>query len=68
MSVITGVDPNADNFVSAGIINTRTTLIGCLMRLEPNKDTKVSGQTPSTHLVESWYISSSVLPSSTSVY
>ena len=31
-----------DNFVSAGIVNTRTTLIGCLMRLEPNKETKVT--------------------------
>ena len=49
VSVITRVDPNEDNFVSAGIINTRTTLIGCLMRLEPNKDTKISGQTPCTH-------------------
>ena len=42
VSVIEGVDPNADNFVSAGIINTRSTLIGCLLRLEPNKETKVS--------------------------
>ena len=41
MSVLTGVDPNADNFVSAGIVNTRSTLIGCLLRLEPNKETKV---------------------------
>ena len=42
VSVITEVDPNVDNFVSAGIINTRSTLIGCLLRLEPNKETKVS--------------------------
>ena len=28
---VAGVDPNEDNFVSAGIINTRTTLIGCLL-------------------------------------
>ena len=41
MSMITGVDSNGDNFVSAGIINTRTTLIGCLLQLEPNKETKV---------------------------
>ena len=41
VSVLTGVDPNADNFVSAGIVNTRSTLIGCLLRLEPNKETKV---------------------------
>ena len=41
VSVLAGVDPNPDNFVSAGIVNTRTTLIGCLLRLEPNKETKV---------------------------
>ena len=42
VSVVSGVDPNVDNFISAGIVNTRTTLIGCLMRLEPNKETKVT--------------------------
>ena len=51
VSVITGVDPNVDNFVSAGIINTRTTLIGCLLRLEPNKDTTVSGHNTVSTLV-----------------
>nr|KAF6281594.1 adaptor related protein complex 2 subunit alpha 2 [Pipistrellus kuhlii] len=30
------VDPNPANFVGAGIIHTRTTQIGCLLRLEPN--------------------------------
>ena len=30
------VDLNEDNFVSAGIINTRTTLIRCLLRLQWN--------------------------------
>ena len=34
--------PNADNFVSAGIITTRSVLVGCLLRLEPNLQTKVS--------------------------
>ena len=38
MSVLAGVDPNEDNFVSVWIINTRTTLIGCLLRLEHNKE------------------------------
>lgn len=42
VSVIENVDPNPDNFVSAGIINTKTALIGCLLRLEPNKDKNVS--------------------------
>ncbi|XP_015278687.1 PREDICTED: AP-2 complex subunit alpha-2-like [Gekko japonicus] len=30
------VDPNPANFVGAGIIHTKATQIGCLMRLEPN--------------------------------
>ncbi|KAI5934922.1 AP-2 complex subunit alpha-2 [Manis javanica] len=30
------VDPNPANFVGAGIVHTRTTQIGCLLRLEPN--------------------------------
>ena len=41
MSVLGEVDPNSDNFVSAGILNTKTVLIGCLLRLEPNKEKKV---------------------------
>merc|ERR1711935_1275599 len=35
-SLLEGVDPNPDNYVSAGIIHTKTIQIGCLMRLEPN--------------------------------
>lgn len=42
VSVLEGIDPNPDNFVSAGVLNTRASLIGCLLRLEPNKETKVS--------------------------
>ncbi|GAB0202148.1 AP-2 complex subunit alpha-2 [Grus japonensis] len=30
------VDPNPDNFVGAGIIQTKTLQVGCLLRLEPN--------------------------------
>ncbi|XP_026946096.1 AP-2 complex subunit alpha-2 isoform X3 [Sagmatias obliquidens] len=30
------VDPNPANFVGAGIIHTRTTQVGCLLRLEPS--------------------------------
>ena len=43
MSVLASVYPNSDNFVSAGIVNmyTRSTLIGCLLCLKPNKETKV---------------------------
>ncbi len=39
--MITDIDPNPDNFVSAGIVNTTAVLVGCLVRLEPNKQTKV---------------------------
>lgn len=41
LSVLTGVDPNAENFVSAGVLNMRSVLIGCLLRLEPNKQTNM---------------------------
>uniref|UniRef100_A0A9J2PG22 AP-2 complex subunit alpha n=2 Tax=Ascaris TaxID=6251 RepID=A0A9J2PG22_ASCLU len=35
------VDPNPENFVSAGIINTKAQQIGTLIRLEPNKQAKM---------------------------
>ena len=41
VSVMTDIDPNADNFMSAGIIYTEQNLVGCLSRLVPNKLTKV---------------------------
>jgi AP-2 complex subunit alpha len=41
VSVLDGIDPNPDNFVSAGVISTKNILVGCLLRLEPNKDKKV---------------------------
>nr|CAG4646035.1 EOG090X0109 [Macrothrix elegans] len=37
MKLLEGIDPNAENFVCAGIIHTRTQQIGCLLRLEPNR-------------------------------
>jgi AP-2 complex subunit alpha len=40
-SVLEGVDPNPANCVSAGVINTSSVLIGCLLRLEPNIDSKM---------------------------
>jgi len=45
LSVLEGVDPNPDNFVCAGVVHTTTHQIGCLIRLEPNKQALVS-----THL------------------
>ncbi|CAM9719423.1 unnamed protein product [Lampetra planeri] len=36
MAMLERVDPNPDNYVGAGIIQTKTLQIGCLLRLEPN--------------------------------
>lgn len=44
MQVLDGIDPNPDNFVLAGIIHTRSTQIGCLLRLEPNKAAQVGNK------------------------
>jgi len=35
--LLENIDPNPDNYVCAGIIHTRQLQIGCLLRLEPNK-------------------------------
>jgi AP-2 complex subunit alpha len=40
-TVLKNVDPNPDNFVCAGIIQTKTAAIGTLVRLEPSKQTKM---------------------------
>ncbi|XP_076033650.1 adaptor protein complex 2, subunit alpha isoform X1 [Oratosquilla oratoria] len=37
MQLLEDIDPNPDNFVCAGIIHTRSQQIGCLLRLEPNR-------------------------------
>lgn len=42
LSVLLDIDPNPDNFVSAGIMYTRGAQIGILARLEPNKQAQVS--------------------------
>lgn len=41
IQLLDGIDPNPDNYVCAGIIHTRTQQIGCLLRLEPNKQAQV---------------------------
>lgn len=41
MSVILDIDPNPDNFVSAGILFTKNSQIGILARLEPNKQAQM---------------------------
>ncbi|KAK2140970.1 hypothetical protein LSH36_1192g00039 [Paralvinella palmiformis] len=37
VGLLEGVDPNLENMVSAGIVHTRSSQIGILLRLEPNK-------------------------------
>ncbi|XP_022173721.1 AP-2 complex subunit alpha [Myzus persicae] len=41
MQLLDGIDPNPDNFVCAGIVHTKTQQIGCLLRLEPNKQAQM---------------------------
>uniref|UniRef100_A0A672IE53 AP-2 complex subunit alpha n=1 Tax=Salarias fasciatus TaxID=181472 RepID=A0A672IE53_SALFA len=36
VALLDGVDPNPANFVGAGVIHTKSTQVGCLIRLEPN--------------------------------
>ncbi len=38
---LVGIDVNADNFCGAGILHTSVQQIGCLYRLEPNKQAKM---------------------------
>lgn len=41
MQLLDGIDPNPDNFVCAGIVHMRAQQVGCLLRLEPNKQAQV---------------------------
>ncbi|XP_076471396.1 AP-2 complex subunit alpha-2-like [Babylonia areolata] len=41
VSILEGIDPNPDNFVSAGVMHTRNQQIGCLVRLEPNRQAQM---------------------------
>jgi AP-2 complex subunit alpha len=41
MQILEGIDPNPDNLVCAGIIHTQSHQVGCLLRLEPNKQAQV---------------------------
>ena len=40
-SLLENVDPNPENFVCVGIIHTKAMQIGCLMRIEPNRQAQV---------------------------
>ncbi|GIY24869.1 hypothetical protein CDAR_613631 [Caerostris darwini] len=39
--LLEGIDPNAENFVCAGIIHTSKVQVGCLLRLEPNRQAQM---------------------------
>lgn len=39
--LLEGIDPNPENFVCAGIVHTSTLQVGCLLRLEPNRQAQV---------------------------
>ncbi|KAL7742357.1 hypothetical protein ACLKA6_018993 [Drosophila palustris] len=41
MQLLDQVDPNPDNMVCAGIIHTQSQQVGCLLRLEPNKQAQM---------------------------
>ncbi|XP_022597240.1 AP-2 complex subunit alpha-2 isoform X1 [Seriola dumerili] len=36
VALLDGVDPNPENFVGAGVIHSKNSQVGCLLRLEPN--------------------------------
>uniref|UniRef100_A0A3Q1BG25 AP-2 complex subunit alpha n=1 Tax=Amphiprion ocellaris TaxID=80972 RepID=A0A3Q1BG25_AMPOC len=42
VALLDGVDPNPANFVGAGVIHTKSTQVGCLLRLEPNAQAQCS--------------------------
>ena len=37
IGVLDEVDPNPENFCGAGVIHSKTQQMGCLLRLEPNR-------------------------------
>ena len=41
MEIMEGIDPDPDNYVAGAILSTSTVLVGCLLRLKPNKQTEV---------------------------
>lgn len=44
VQLLEGIDPNPDNMVCAGIIHTQGQQVGCLLRLEPNRQAQVRVQ------------------------
>uniref|UniRef100_A0A8D3D446 AP-2 complex subunit alpha n=1 Tax=Scophthalmus maximus TaxID=52904 RepID=A0A8D3D446_SCOMX len=46
IALLDQVDPNPENFVAAGVIHTKNTQVGCLLRLEPNAQAQVKTLNP----------------------
>lgn len=40
-ALLDNVDPNPENYVCAGVIQTKSQQVGCLLRLEPNAQAQV---------------------------
>lgn len=40
-ALLDNVDPNPENYVCAGVIQTKNQQVGCLLRLEPNAQAQV---------------------------
>ncbi|XP_023285464.1 AP-2 complex subunit alpha-2 isoform X2 [Seriola lalandi dorsalis] len=41
VALLDGVDPNPENFVGAGVIHSKNSQVGCLLRLEPNSQAQM---------------------------
>nr|XP_057934798.1 AP-2 complex subunit alpha-2-like isoform X2 [Doryrhamphus excisus] len=41
VALLEGVDPNPANFVGAGVVHSKSSQVGCLLRLEPNKQAQM---------------------------
>ncbi|KAL2101134.1 hypothetical protein ACEWY4_002895 [Coilia grayii] len=49
-ALLENVDPNPENYVCAGVIQTKAQQVGCLLRLEPNAQAQVSLNSVNVHV------------------
>lgn len=59
--MLDNVDPNPENYVSAGVIQTKGQQVGCLLRLEPNAQAQVQATVVHKTLVSHVFKSGSYL-------
>lgn len=45
MALLDNVDPNPENYVCAGVVQSKSQQVGCLLRLEPNAQAQVHTNT-----------------------